>query len=192
MTELCSLARKWGTDKALYYTEFYDAMLGKRRKQVRKVLEIGIGYPELMREPVSRLGLSDYMTGASLYMWEEYFPNALIFALDKLEDTFVNDGRISSFYLDQGDEASYRQAIACVGSDFDLIIDDGSHVKADQLLSVKMFVPLLRYGGYYIMEDAPVGVDHDPEFFRQIEYRHGVANFGVGSKDPARLVVIRR
>lgn len=189
MTELCDLARKWTTDKALYYTPFYHSLFEDRRASVRKVLEFGIGYPELMMQPASRIGARYYIMGASLFMWEEYFPNAEIFALDNNERVLINSGHIHSFYCDQGDRNRYAAAIENVGRDFDLIIDDGSHVPEHQLLCAEMLVPILAPGGIYIVEDAPVG---DEKFVRQLRYRAEVHDFGVDTEDPARLVVIRK
>jgi hypothetical protein len=51
-TELCKIAAKWGTDKVPSighsYTPYYHELL--KGKTVRRMLEIGIGYPELMEE----------------------------------------------------------------------------------------------------------------------------------------------
>jgi len=152
-TELCKLASKWTTDKALFYTPFYHELL-KDRRNIKKVLEFGIGYPEIMHGSVARLGLTGYITGASLFMWQEYFPEAQIFALDNRPETFINEGRIQSFYCDQGNEDSFNAATNITGGGFDLIIDDGSHIPEHQILSTKMLVPLLNEGGIYVAEDV--------------------------------------
>jgi hypothetical protein len=173
-TELCKLAMKWTTDKAIFYTPFYDELLRDRREQTTKVLELGIGFPECMGH-ISRIGLSNYITGASLFMWEEYFPNAEIFGLDNDPRTFINQGRIKSFYVHQGNEASYAEAIANIGRDFDLIIDDGAHYAPFQLLACKMLVPLLKKGGIYIMEDLVEPYEIEP--LSQIPYPYELKKF---------------
>jgi hypothetical protein len=199
MTELCDLARKWTTDKALYYTPLYDSLLRDRRDSVRKVLEFGIGYPELMMQPASRMGARYYIAGASLFMWEEYFPNAEIYALDNRVGVLINSGRIHSFFCDQGSENSYFDVMEDLGENFDLIIDDGSHIRDHQILCAQMLVPLLAPDGIYIMEDAPVG---DGEFVSELQYQLAPAigpapwcevhDFNENPKDPARVIVIRR
>lgn len=153
MTELCQLARKWTTDKAIFYTPMYHELLGERR-DIKKVLEFGIGYPATMLHTIGRIGLKQYTTGASLYMWREYFPQAEVYALDNKPEILINEDRIHSFYCDQTSESSFLRAIEKIGEDFDLIVEDGSHDPEDQVRSVKMLLPLLKEGGVYIVEDV--------------------------------------
>ena len=139
-TILCRLGRKWVTDKTPLishsYTPYYYELLKDRR--VKKVLEIGIAQ------------------GGSLRMWQEFFPEAEIYGLDNLEyGVMVNEGRIKSFICDQGNEESLRAAAASVGGGCDLIIDDGSHNIAHQILTPKILIPLLLSpDGLYIIEDV--------------------------------------
>ena len=151
LTELSRLADKYGSDKYFFYTEFYHSILNERRSAVKKVLELGIGYPELMLDSLSRVGRTDYTTGASLLMWEKFFPEAEIYALDNRREILINRGRIHSFYCNQADARSYP--LAQLGKDFDFIIEDGSHVKEHQQTAIEMLVPLLAPGGIYIAED---------------------------------------
>ena len=163
MTELCKLARQCTTDKALFYTPLYHELL-KDRRDIKKVLEFGIGYPATMQNTISRMGLTEYKTGASLYMWREYLPLAEIYALDNKPEIFIHDERIHSFYCDQASEESFRKVIGQIGADFDLIVEDGSHVPEDQIRSVKMLMPILKTDGIYIIED----VNPTPEFMAQL------------------------
>ena len=134
---LCRLAAKYGSDKCLpehNYTPFYAGLLSGRR--IHRVLEIGIG------------------TGASLRMWAEYFPDAEIFGMDIDESRLVNEGRIRSFFCDQGDEAMlWELKLASRFGLFDLIIDDGSHRLSDQVISAGFFVRCLNFKGLYAIED---------------------------------------
>lgn len=151
-TPLCDLALKWGTDKAgsHEYTEFYYDLFKDKREGVKKVLEIGIGRPESMWK--------GYRTGASLYMWQEFFHNAEIYALDIVKEILINEGRIHSFYCDQSNEESLKEALRLVGNDFDLILDDGSHVPRHQILTAQILSPALSKDGVYIIEDL-VGIE---------------------------------
>ena len=151
MTTLCDLAIKYRTDKSPQirhsYTPYYDALLSNR--PIKRILEIGIGYPENMTH------VEGYKTGASLRMWEEYFPEAQIYGLDNNPDALINEGRIKSFYCDQGDTGSLQKVVAKLGEKFDLIIDDGSHRAAHQILSAVTLIPqLLKPDGLYIIEDV--------------------------------------
>lgn len=193
MTELHSLALKWGTDKALYYADFYNELLKDRRESTKKVLEFGIGYPELMSEPAARAGITDYRTGASLFMWEEYFPNAQIYALDNNPATLINQGRIKSFWCDQSRSETYPRTE--IGWDFDLIIEDGSHFKSDQILCAVELAPQIAMDGIYIVEDAP---PYDDAFLAELADRVGdgfkfkAHDFNDNPLDPARLITVRR
>jgi len=157
MTELCDLGRKWHTDKgpsenplAHAYTPAYHQLLNARREEVKKVLEIGIGWAGLMH--------SDYRAGGSLFMWRDYFPNAEIYGLEIREDSLVYAERIHSYQCDQSSEDSLRLAAIWVGAELDLIVDDGSHVKEDQVLTARILKPLLAPNGIYVIEDV-----HDAE-----------------------------
>lgn len=145
MTPLCELARKHGTDKGgqhhiageicHFYTEVYHAILAERRERVLNVMEIGVN------------------SGASLRMWEEYFPNATIVGLDKQPETLFNGGRIRCILADQGSSGALRYAAEQGGGIFDVIVDDGSHDPFHQLLSMVVLLPFLSPSGHYFIED---------------------------------------
>lgn len=141
MTDLCKLATKYGTDKAGWYTPVYDVLLNHRRNEVLMVLEIGIGTKEAMQH------VPGYQPGASLRMWREYFPHSYVYGAD-----IVPSDIAGTFQLDQGNEARLKQ----IGENnpYDLIVDDGSHNPAHQILGAKTLVPYLREGGLYIIEDV--------------------------------------
>jgi hypothetical protein len=172
-TELCKLAAKWVTDKTPLinheYTPFYHELL--RGRNIRKVLEIGIA------------------RGGSLRMWQEYFPKAEIYGLDNLEyGVLVNEGRIRSFLCDQGSEGSLRAAAALVGGNCDLIIDDGSHRSAHQVLTAKVLIPLLLSpDGIYIIED----IWAKEEVLPYLPYEHELREFNTKKVWDDRIVIIR-
>jgi hypothetical protein len=160
VTRLCNLAMKYGTDKvgAIFhdYTPFYDDFLGGR--QMRRVLEIGIGTAACMNHMVKG-GVAEissvYQPGASLRMWRDYFPTAVVWGLDNDPSAMVTDIRIQSMLCDQGSEESLLNAAAKMGGKFDLIIDDGSHQLEHQILTAKTLIPaLLSSTGVYIIEDV--------------------------------------
>ena len=158
--ELQKIAIKWGTDKCnpVDFPEdgnaiaCYHEMFKDRRNDVRKVLEIGIGKPSTIGEAVKSWN-GAYTLGGSLFTWEEYFPKATVYALDVDPNTLVNEARVYSYLCDQGSEESLRGVIPQLGGNFDLIIDDGSHIQDHQLLTLKMLFPLLNSNGIYVCED---------------------------------------
>lgn len=137
---LTKLALRYKTDKCPQikhpYTPIYFELLKDKRESVRKVLEIGIG------------------KGASLLMWQDFFPNAQIFGIDILPEALYNDKRIKSYLCDQTKESDLAEAIRNIGSDLDLIIDDGSHIRADQIFTCKTLMPLVKKDVLYIIEDV--------------------------------------
>jgi hypothetical protein len=159
LNTLCEIGVKWGTDKHddVHFPEngdlasFYHSLLSDRRESTLKVLEIGIGTVAAMRHTGK-----PYTPGASLFMWEEYFPNAHIYALDICPDVLVNRGRISSYQCDQSDPASLKSVMPALGVGFDFIVDDGSHAPIHQVLTAQTFLPLLAPGGVYAIEDIPL------------------------------------
>jgi hypothetical protein len=158
MTILCELADQHQTDKGgrstTYggvpgdtchnYTPAYHAMFGDRRDSVRRVLEVGVN------------------AGSSLRMWEEYFPNAKIVGLDIRREVLFTAGRVECHYADQGSRQSLLAAVAAAGGGpFDLIIDDGSHEDAHQIVTAETLMPLLAPGGSFVIED--IDIDCRPE-----------------------------
>lgn len=194
-TELCELATRFGTDKCNWhhYTPHYHELFKDRRDTVRRVLEIGIGDPSSMADPSGK----PYQPGASLRMWQEYFPNAHIYALDNNPNLLINTDRIHSFVCDQGDEPRMRQMAEVLGKDFDLIVDDGSHVPEHQVATAKILVPLLAPNGVYVIEDvwqypSQVGWSKEPFGVKleDIPFKAEFIHCTPGNTDD-RLIVIR-
>lgn len=140
MSLLCDLAIKHGTDKGPQwhgYTEEYDKLLSSDRMDVRNVLEMGI------------------MNGASHKMWVEYFPNAKIYGFDMNECESVGPN-IFFYCVNQSDQEDVESFCRVVGAEckFDLVVDDASHCMRDQQMSLGILWPMLKPGGYYIIEDC--------------------------------------
>jgi hypothetical protein len=146
-TPLCILAEKYLSDKTPkinhYYTPEYYQLL--KDKKYEKVLEIGIGYPDLM----CRFTNDTYKAGASLYMWKEYFETSEIFGCD-IRDIQLEG--IKTFVCDQSDTLQLENMMDKIGN-VDFIIDDGSHILSHQIISFKT---LWKYcNDIYIIEDVP-------------------------------------
>ncbi len=151
-TPLCALARKYGTDKGgrpegHHYTQHYYNMLAGR--DVKTVLEIGI---------CGNRNIPNNRIGASLFMWQEFFPGAKIFGIDNDPKWMITEDHIMSALADQSDPISLRAAMNKFygngGQSFDLIIDDGSHQPAHQLTSMQTLLPYLSTEGIYFIEDV--------------------------------------
>jgi hypothetical protein len=152
MTELCELAFKYRTDKCPQinhtYTPVYYELLKDKKESFKKVLEIGIGTVYSMRH------VDKYIVGASLKMWRDFFPNAQIYGVDIEEECMFEDERIKTFQMDSTRHRQLSRLIGVIGSDIDLVVDDGPHSTRLQLRTVRNLMPLLQKSVLYIIEDC--------------------------------------
>lgn len=148
---LSGLGQKHGTDKVSHgFTDVYDKLFQVNRLEVKKVLEVGVFF------------------GSSLKMWAEYFPNAVIYGVDSFTghqgngnifpnaDRFLKENtnpRIKLVVADQAKIEDLDKVISSVGDEFDIIIDDGSHLMYDQQITLGKLFKLLKNEGIYVMED---------------------------------------
>lgn len=151
-TPLCEIAFKYGTDKCPQirhsYTPFYYGLFRNRRETVAKVLELGIGCPARMVE------VPGYRTGASLYMWREFFPNAQIYGADIEPETMFKDERIETLLCDETKAGDLEALIGKTGSDIDLVVDDAIHARRPQIFAALTLMPLLNRKIIYVIEDV--------------------------------------
>ena len=146
------IAKKYNSDKlhSHSYIPFYAELF--KGRIVKRLLEIGIGYEGLMKDFVP-----EYTHGSSLYMWQEFFPEAEIYACDIREDTLINEGRIHSMVCDQSSGHSIAEMAFAFSEGLtlglDVIIDDGSHQTEHQILTAQCLIPRVSKGGVYVIED---------------------------------------
>ena len=150
MSTLCDLAFKYKSDKCPqiyhFYTPIYHNIL--RNKNIKKMLEIGIGNNPLMK-PIAG---EKYIPGASLFMWRDYFEDATIYSCDILEEVLFQEDRIKTFQCDQSSPFELDIMMKNIGI-CDFIIDDGSHIPQHQYISIITLWKYLNTGGIYIIED---------------------------------------
>jgi hypothetical protein len=122
------LGEKYKPTKRLHdYLVYYWLHFRDIRLNVRRVLEIGI------------------QTDRSMRMWEEFFPNAMIFGLDIDPQCKQFEGsRRRVFIGDQSDETLLRSVVDEAGGSLDIIIDDGSHHVEHQLKTFNVLFPVFR------------------------------------------------
>ena len=190
---LYELHTKWNTGKE-GLTPVYHELLKDRRLDVRKVLEVGIGTVECMSTTSSGTPIMSgrrYVPGCSLFMWEEYFPNADIYALDIEPKVLINQGRIRSWQCDQSDEASLQRVLPHLGTYFDLIVDDGSHIPAHQVLTARVLARLLSSRGIYVIED--IDLPRKDQVFGGINYKFETRELWTpdGSKQFNQMLIIK-
>lgn len=161
-TQLCEIMNRNLSDKGNghhNYTKLYDHLFSFFRHEKLNILEIGVGsidpnIPSNMSG--GDLGLY-YKPGASIRGWREYFPNSEIYCCD-IDNSILDfqDSQIHGFFLDQTNDYILN-AVANEGIikdvKFDIIIDDGLHFFPVNTNVMNFFLPKVKKGGYYIIED---------------------------------------
>lgn len=146
------------------YALIYDKLFSKL-KNVKSVLEIGVGHPALMNQHVNPRGKApvyDYKIGVSLYIWREYFPEAMVYGVDIHPDaSVIGEDRIKTFIGNSTDGKTVEEITEGIAP-FDIVIDDGSHRPSDQLKTAQHFLPHVKEEGMYFIEDV-----RDAEVLRQ-------------------------
>lgn len=157
--ELTKLALKYRTDKGPTvklsmgihyghsYTDVYELYFAPIRNSVRKYAEIGI------------------LKGASLRMFNEYFPQAMIYGVDIENCSAMNTDRIKTFIADQANRQELQRFIDGSATDFDILIDDGGHTMEQQQVSFGYLFKFVKPGGYYVIEDVHTSLD--PKYGRK-------------------------
>lgn len=125
-----------GSRKAPSYLAEYERLFRPFRLAPLHILELGV------------------QTGASLMIWRDYFPNATIVGVDIVDPTLDLSGKRLHFVRgSQDDSHTLEKAAALAGGEFDIVIDDASHVGHLTRRSFLRLFPMLTPGGLYIIED---------------------------------------
>ena len=138
-----AIAYYYGSDKCPqighFYTEYYYGLLKDKRESIKKLLEIGVGAVENMN-----CHCKHYKDAASLYTWQDFLPRAQIYGIDILPSLVFKDNRIETFLCDQYNKEDLENLISKIGSDIDIVIDDGSHKPKHQVFTCRTLMPLLK------------------------------------------------
>ncbi len=124
------------SDKVFWhgYIDYYEAYFKDR--EFAAIAEIGL------------------LKGNSVRWLLERFPEAVIHGADIMDRQpgWPTDERFVFTQLDQGDATLVRRFLA--QENFDLIIEDGSHLPHHQVLCLLEGMRALKSGGLYILEDV--------------------------------------
>ena len=122
---------RWHTHVGQPNCDVYERYLKPLRRQRFTLLEVGV------------------YRGASLRMWQAYFPKARIRGLDI-------DPATAELGLDVtiGSQADDEVLQSLLAPDLKVVIDDGSHVNELTLATFKYVFPRLQPGAIYVIEDT--------------------------------------
>jgi len=127
------IAHKW-----VHYFYIYDLLFENiiRKNKPINILEIGVD------------------RGGGLEIWKKYFPeNSKIHGIDinkRCEKIKFSDNIF--FHLGDATDRVFMERIFS-NIEFDIILDDGSHICSDVIETFKIMFPKLKAGGLYVVED---------------------------------------
>jgi SAM-dependent methyltransferase len=159
-TPLCEIMGKNQSDKGNInittswhnYTTFYYSIFKELREKKLRIFELGLGTNNI--NIPSNMGING-RPGASLYGWNEFFPNSDIFGADIDKDILFNTDRIKTFYCDQTNPyiIKYMWNQPELIENFDIIIEDGLHAFSANVCFFENSIHKLKPNGYFIIED---------------------------------------
>jgi hypothetical protein len=125
-----------GIVKWIHYFGIYQKHFEKYVGKEVNVVEIGV------------------FSGGSLEMWKHYFGSKCrVYGVDIRKGCkSFEDENTKIFIGDQSDRKfwkQFREQVSCV----DIVIDDGSHVPEQQIVTLEEMLPHIRSGGVYLCED---------------------------------------
>lgn len=139
------------------YLETYDKLFAPFRNGCT-IMEIGLAM------------------GDSLKLWDEYFTRSHIIGVD-ISIVFQLEGSKNNLTIIQGDATSPGLIkminFETVGENrnitFDIVVDDGSHMEADQIKTFSLLKDKMNPGGVYIIEDI-LALDQNRHRFESLHY----------------------
>ena len=129
-------------DKWRLYLEEYERLFADFRLREVRLLEIGV------------------QNGGSLEIWAKYFPAAQALVGCDIDpecaDLKFDDPRISLVIGDVNDD-TVQERVLGISSEYDIIIDDGSHESGDVVAAFTRYFASVAQGGLYVIEDLHCG-----------------------------------
>ena len=144
--DLKKIAEVYKSDKIEHgYIEIYESYFAKLKDKSLTILELGIA------------------DGKSLLTWSDYFKNSKIIGIDihkiDLEEKKLNRNNIEVHQGSQSDSKFINEIINKY-KQFDIIIDDGSHLAKDVKKSFELLFSSLNDDGLYIIDDIQTSYNH--------------------------------
>lgn len=206
-SDLCKIGFKYQTDKSPLctnlpgchsYTPFYNILFSPFRYSQITLGEIGI------------------YKNASMKMWREYFPNAIMYGWDCKPENNTEERYKTDFielakkdnlknvfydYMNVKDDQSIISSMNKCNTKFDILIEDSDHEFWSQIRVICHSVNFLKPGGMLIIEDVGFGIweyfsvmenyGHDKfySFLTQVKPSHNNQKYG---SDCDELIILIR
>ena len=162
-----------GTDKNTIhnYTGIYEHILSGFKEKKGSLLEIGVQH------------------GGSSLLWQSYLPGFDIYMVDVFDivnphiwQCMDENNNEYYFYENNAYDLNFIKHLKEECSGFDVIIDDGPHTLESQLFAVQFYLPLLKEGGVFAIEDiqdishteqlSSIVPDNLKEYIKVYDVRH--------------------
>ena len=118
------------------YAKIYEKYLKELKEKNLNIIELGSFYGN---------------ASAAFYF---YFKNSLIYSADINPDMYLyRSKRLYNFFTDTSSRYSIEKNILKKDIQFDLIIEDASHMLKDQIISLFILFKNLKSGGFFIIEE---------------------------------------
>jgi len=138
----------WGQD---YCRRIYEPLFAPIRDEPLTLLELGWGE----YDPRTKDHSSPDVGGRSARAWSDYFEKAEIHVVEITPKVFADAASYPRVHLWQGSQADedFLEHLHRHTGDFDVIVDDASHVSSLTIRSFEILWPFLKPGGVYVVED---------------------------------------
>ena len=118
------------------YAKIYEKYLKELKEKNLNIIELGSFYGN---------------ASAAFYF---YFKNSQIYSADINPDMYLyRSKRLHNFFTDTSSRSSIEKNILKKNIQFDLIIEDASHMLKDQIISLFILFKNLKSGGFFIVEE---------------------------------------
>ena len=118
------------------YAKIYEKYLKEYKEKNLNIIELGSFYGN---------------ASAAFYF---YFKNSQIYSADINPDMYLyRSKRLINFFTDTSSRSSIERNILKKDIQFDLIIEDASHMLKDQIISLFILFKNLKSGGFFIVEE---------------------------------------
>jgi hypothetical protein len=128
------------------YLDLYESLLQSKKYTAKNILEIGIGNPG--------------ENGGSIKLWNDYFINANVYALDIIDVKDVwteikNNDRINIMTsCDAYHEPFFVNTFLNKNIKFDMMLDDGPHSLESMKQFIKLYSQIMTEDGILMIEDV--------------------------------------
>lgn len=157
-----------------YITDVYEELFAPYRQITSTILEIGA------------------YDGGSLFMWKEYFPNAMVYGIELTKRVEINDSRIKQIIA----SGYLPETLELIPKELDIAIDDGPHTPESQITFMELYLKLIKPNGLLIIEDIAIGnvdviIKHIPESHKTKYVMHDLRHKRNGRWDNIVLVITK-